>query len=40
VKSTCTARFWQLLAALAEVEGDEVTWISIGHHAGYDHLIR
>jgi hypothetical protein len=26
--------------ALAEVEGHEVTWIWIGHHAAYDQLIR
>jgi hypothetical protein len=26
--------------ALAEVEGRQVTWIWIGHHAEYDRLIR
>ncbi len=26
--------------ALAEVEGSEVTWLWIGHHSEYDHLIR
>jgi hypothetical protein len=26
--------------ALAEVEGNEVTWIWIGHHSTYDQLIR
>ena len=26
--------------ALAEVEGQQVTWIWIGHHAEYDKLIK
>jgi len=26
--------------ALAEVDGNEVSWLWIGHHAEYDHLIR
>lgn len=25
--------------ALAHVDGEEVTWIWIGHHSEYDHLI-
>jgi hypothetical protein len=26
--------------ALAEVEGEQITWIWIGHHSEYDRLIR
>jgi hypothetical protein len=32
---------WEIInRALAEVEGQQVTWIWIGHHSEYDRLIR
>ncbi|MEI9999683.1 MAG: hypothetical protein WDO13_11205 [Verrucomicrobiota bacterium] len=35
-----SVRVGQHYRALAEVEGYQVTWLWIGHHAEYDALIR
>ena len=35
-----SVRVGQHYRALAEVDGPEVTWLWIGHHAEYDRLIR
>jgi hypothetical protein len=39
------AKIWSIRVgdhyrALAEIEGGQVTWIWIGHHAEYDRLIQ
>jgi hypothetical protein len=35
-----SVRIGQHYRALAELEGNQVTWLWIGHHAEYDKLIR
>jgi hypothetical protein len=35
-----SARIGDHYRALAEVNGDQVTWFWIGHHGEYDKLIR